>query len=693
MSTLRKNIGQPASCLVLLLCFFLIACSESPEEIYQRLDNQAEHFLSKKKYPQALAAWDNLITLQPNSPPIYKKIGETCLTTAQYHKALQAFSQHLNLQPAALESWLAVAKIHLILGDIYAAEQGLAKSGKFKDTAEGLILHGDLLSAQRKFSSAEDAYRKVVAQNPQNQTGLARLALLLLGQNKTTEAEKLFASLSALKPKSPDILLQMGNFCLLSGNSPKASNYFNQAVSQTPDDLSLHIRLAMFHANHKQYEQAIAVLETLHETFPDNRFTKKILIETLLLNRQLDEAGEILNGLAGTEENDLDFRMLKGKYYMNTFEIHAAVSQFLAVVEKEPKLPLGHYLLSLAYLAGGQDMLGQKSLIKCLTLNPDFTEAELTLANIYYKNKSYDLALEHVTRITKREPENFRAHLIAGNILLAQNEYQAAIGEYQAAQLLNPELTAPAYYSVTATFHTGDTEKALRLSRIFLESQPEFTDAFLQYTHLLVKQDRVSEAIEFLKEFTDQLSTTNTPYLYSILAMLLQQMDRPTEASSNFHKALSTNPAMRSAYMHLFDLHADDHQKLEKLLTSAISNISSFNEAYVRLAALYCDTHQPQKAIALLEEALSADPESPQLANNLAWLYVEYQPEDIDEAMRLAQKAYEKLPNNPATADTLGWVYYKKNMLTRASWLLEQALKLDPENPQIKAHLATAQQQ
>ncbi len=145
--------------------------------------------------------------------------------------------------------------------------------------------------------------------------------------------------------------------------------------------------------------------------------------------------------------------------------------------------------------------------------------------------------------------------------------------------------------------------------------------------------------------------------------------------------------------MHLFDLHADDNQKLDELLTSAISNIIFFTEAYVRLAALYCDTHQPQKAISLLEEALSADPESPQLANNLAWLYAEFQPEDLDEAMRLAQKAYEKLPNNPATADTLGWIYFKKNMPTRASWLLEQAQKLNPENPQINAHLAILQQQ
>ncbi len=692
MKAAKKNLGRPASFLLILLCVFLISCSESSEEVYQRLDLQAEHFYSEKNYHQALAIWDNLIRLQPESPNIYQKIGKTSLITAQYHKALHAFSQFLKLQPTALETWLSVAQIHLILGDIYAAKQSIDKSGKFKTTEEGRIFHGDLLAAQRKYTTAEDEYRKVAEMNPQNQTGLARLSLILLGQNKINEAEEVFTALESLGPKSADILLQMGNYLLLSGNKNRASTYFRKAVALKPDDLNLHIRLAMFHANYKHYDKAIKVLKPLREKFPDNRFIKKILIETLLLNGQLAEAGEMLNGLEGTEDKDLDFLMLKGKYYMNTLETHAAVSQFLAVVEKEPKLPLGHYLLSLAYLAGGQNMLAQKSLIRCLTQNPDFTEAELALADIYYKNKNYALALEHVGRITNREPENYRPHLIKGNILLAQKEYETALREYQSAHLLNPELSAPTHYSATATFHSGDTEEALRVSRIFLETKPEFVDALLQYIHLLIKENKSNEAIQFLDKFISQQPTTISHYLYGILAMLHMEIDQKTAAVSTFHKALTTDPTMKSAYLHLFDLHADDHQKMEELLTTAISNINFFNEAYVRLASLYCQTQQPQKAIALLEDALSADPESPQLANNLAWLYTEFQPEDLDEAMRLAQKAYEKMPGNPATADTLGWIYYKKNMATRARWLLEQALQLDPENPQVIAHLAATRQ-
>ena len=109
------------------------------------------------------------------------------------------------------------------------------------------------------------------------------------------------------------------------------------------------------------------------------------------------------------------------------------------------------------------------------------------------------------------------------------------------------------------------------------------------------------------------------------------------------------------------------------------------------VAKLYCKSGSSTKAISILEKALKSDPTNPYLANNLALIYLEFQPGKIDKAMRFAQIAYGNLPNNPAIADTLGWIYYKKNMFTRAAWLLEQAKKLAPNNPIINNHFETVQ--
>ena len=63
---------------------------------------------------------------------------------------------------------------------------------------------------------------------------------------------------------------------------------------------------------------------------------------------------------------------------------------------------------------------------------------------------------------------------------------------------------------------------------------------------------------------------------------------------------------------------------------------------------------------------------------------------NLDKAFDLAKQAYEQLPNDASIADTLGWAYYKKNLYTRAIWILEEAHKLEPEHPLILYHLGLA---
>ena len=179
------------------------------------------------------------------------------------------------------------------------------------------------------------------------------------------------------------------------------------------------------------------------------------------------------------------------------------------------------------------------------------------------------------------------------------------------------------------------------------------------------------------------------PYLYDILGELCLVDNNKKEAIKAFATAITIQPKMKSAYLKLFELYSKDRQELEEHLIAAIKQNHDFYQAYIELAAIYTQKGLPSKAIKTLEQAIAANPNNPYLANNLSLLYLKHQPQNIDKAMGFAQTAYENLSNNSAVTDTLGWIYYKKNMLTRASWLLEQAQKLDPNNPIINNHLET----
>jgi cellulose synthase operon protein C len=61
--------------------------------------------------------------------------------------------------------------------------------------------------------------------------------------------------------------------------------------------------------------------------------------------------------------------------------------------------------------------------------------------------------------------------------------------------------------------------------------------------------------------------------------------------------------------------------------------------------------------------------------------------QNLDVALSLAQTARQKDPDSPDSADTLAWVYYHKGTYESARDLLEDAVKAAPDNAYVQLHL------
>ncbi len=82
------------------------------------------------------------------------------------------------------------------------------------------------------------------------------------------------------------------------------------------------------------------------------------------------------------------------------------------------------------------------------------------------------------------------------------------------------------------------------------------------------------------------------------------------------------------------------------------------------------------------------DPRNPWAHNNLAYLYCQHNVELV-EALREARIANHLEKNNPYLMDTLGWALYKNKMFKEAEEVLQKAISINPELPDIHFHLAT----
>ena len=675
--------------IISLLLVGNTGCQQTRALWFHYWNQKGESYFAQKKFSDAVKAWRKATEIQPDDADVYRRLGAAYVRLADFSKAIEALQKLISLQPDAWEGRLELAKLQLISGDIEAAEKnwGLIHQQGIR-TPEVYVFQGDLMIRRKRLDKAESAYKQALEMAPSMQMALIKISLCYLAQGKMDLAERTYEILISLKSISPELLIQMSHYWRLRDDISRAEKFLLQAIDRAPEDLSYQKRLTEFYYDVQSYDKAYDVIIRIIRGAPENREVKKLLVEILLSQARMGEARKVLDELSRAEGGDPELELLLGKYYLLSQEPFHAVSYFQSVIEREYKLPGAYYLLAFAYIQGRQNHLAVQSLVRALMLDPYFSEAELVLADLYYKREEFDMSLEYARRVHEREPENVRALMIMGNNLLAQGRYPDALNQFKTAQRLYPEGIPPYYYMAVATELSPQKEKAIPLYQSLLIREPHLVDATLRYTRLLIQMGKFEMAKQAIEEGVQR--NPRNSYLLHLLGELYYTANDREAAKKYFEESISLNSKMASSYLKLAEIHRKERNwdKQVHLLKECADKVPDCAEAYVELGRLYMEKDLWEQAIKTLEEGVRRNPESPILANCLAWLYLE-RDRNLNDAFSLAQAAYERMPEDPAIMDTLGWAFYKMRLFTRASWFLTEAKTRKPDNAIIRYHLGT----
>jgi tetratricopeptide (TPR) repeat protein len=110
---------------------------------------------------------------------------------------------------------------------------------------------------------------------------------------------------------------------------------------------------------------------------------------------------------------------------------------------------------------------------------------------------------------------------------------------------------------------------------------------------------------------------------------------------------------------------------------------------YAMIGSAYWMANDRDAAEAAYLNALKLAPDSGALMNDLSYLYAESGTR-LQYALELARKAVRQDPNNGAWVDSLGWVQYKLRDYRTAIRTLERAVRLSPDEGELRYHLAAA---
>jgi choline-sulfatase len=173
-----------------------------------------------------------------------------------------------------------------------------------------------------------------------------------------------------------------------------------------------------------------------------------------------------------------------------------------------------------------------------------FTRALALLAR-----KQPEAAATLLQRLVKMNVRAFEAHLYLGNAYAAQSKWEAALGEYEAAAILNPSVAMPQFEAAKVLSLRGAYDEAVARCRAGLEKEPR---SFYGHYTLGVVYQKAARWPEALATFSQAVSLNDEdPRAHANLAGAAMRTGDLDLAAKHFQRMIDLNHQVTPAQFNL----------------------------------------------------------------------------------------------------------------------------------------------
>lgn len=287
--------------------------------------------------------------------------------------------------------------------------------------------------------------------------------------------------------------------------------------------------------------------------------------------------------------------------------------------------------------------------------NPNNAEAYANLGAVYQRQNNYTAALQQYEKAESLNPSNVNTRLNLGTLYQAQKEYETAIAAYDTIIDVNPNFKLAYLYKAQCYRALGNKEAAIQNYKLALNLDPNNQD--------------------IKNELFDMYETNMTPE--EKLAYINEQMQKEPN-----------NPAL--VYKYAFELHSANRiAEAIPYYNQAIKLDAKNEDAYINLAQAYKQQQKYDKAREILTNAKAMFPENITIKKQLASIDTETASLLYNDASELFRQkkymdaiaVYNKI--SPATAESLlgiGACYQAMNNNKQAAAYYVKSLALDAKN-------------
>lgn len=372
--------------LVAVLCGLTNAANESPEDLLRGAIASQQ----SGDFDGAIRQYRDYLKLQPNDVRALSNLGAALVHVGRYEEAIPEYRKAMKLVPDMPAIALNLALAYYKMGQFQPAIEQLVKVHKAMPTSDQTTLL--LADCYLRLGRDKDviALLEPLAKRPADSMAVDYMLGTALIRDKQPDAGQIYVDRILHNGGSAEALLLMGMTKMMVADFAGARADLEKAVQLNPN-------------------------------LPD---VYSYYGSALMKTGDTPHAAEAFRKELETNPNDFNAHMYLGVLFKEDQDYAHALPHFERALELRPGDEAVRYQLATVHMANGNLDQARQELESIVKQSPDFTEAHVTLATVYYK--------------MKRKPDGDRERAIVQRLNAAAQAKQPGVKDVQAGASASP---------------------------------------------------------------------------------------------------------------------------------------------------------------------------------------------------------------------------------------------------------------
>lgn len=463
-------------------------------------------------------------------------------------------------------------------GQYALAEEELKKMiyASEKSNVEAYLALGEVQALQNKAVESIATYKQALSFDPNNYKALIFLGAIYSQLDNIQTAQYYFGRLKRLPEHRHLGFYYIGRLFQQTKNYTRSIGEFKTCLNIKEDFSDCMYSLVDSHILNANKSEAIKILETHKEQYPDNERTFSKLYDLYTESQEPEKAFEQLTALERFEPQNTYIKLQMAMFYLMKQEFKDAEAKLLEILEISPNFDRAHFLLTSISSREKNLEKTQKYYEMMSPEGPYFVEASLMTGRLIEELEGASQALQLIQAKNKHLQDS-RLNIYLAILYGKLDKPQMSIQVLEKTIEKDPTNTQALYYLGHLQGESGNFDRALVQMRRVLLVDPNHVDA-LNYIAYYYAENKIglNEALKMATRANEL--RPNDGHILDTLGWIYFQMGQYNKAVSYLERAYVLNPEESAIAEHLAQVYSSKGfsdkalQVYNKLLQQGVVN-------------------------------------------------------------------------------------------------------------------------